>query len=117
MITIFTNSNVCIVAPVHELEHKEQEHKNQQCERQHHAHSAPVLLFYHLVLLESLFVRYGLRALAGGTQLPIAVARLRLIDMARCIVESIGLGIGVITYALEAFGESLSVLEVTSVTH
>jgi hypothetical protein len=56
MMSISTGSDMPVVAPIHKLEHKEQENKNQQRERQHHADSAPVLLLYRLVLLESFFV-------------------------------------------------------------
>lgn len=68
------------VAPIHDLEHTEQGTENQHRKRQHHTHSASIVLLDRLVLLPSQPVRHGLLARASGMELAIAIAGLGLVD-------------------------------------
>ena len=52
---------------------------------------------------------------ARCTQFAISVSGLRFVDKAGCVAEGVGLGVGVVAYALEAGGEALGVLAVVLV--
>ena len=53
--------------------------------------------------------------LARCTQLAVSVSGLGFVDAAGCVAEGVGLGVGVVAYALEAWGEALGVLGVVLV--
>ena len=53
--------------------------------------------------------------LARCTQFAVAIARFGFVDAAGCVAEGVGLGVGVVAYALEARGEALGVLGVVLV--
>jgi len=53
--------------------------------------------------------------LARCTQLAVSVSGLGFVDAAGCVAEGVGLCVGVVAYALEAWGEALGVLGVVLV--